>query len=159
MCLADYFITLVQVSRPLCVCTKASEEIFAIIFWILEEKLLVCGRVNFSEDHAASLILSNLHLMPEDVQYGRNVQHLLTALLKFVVVEGNMYISLNLLRYPISFIIQHSVICTPLLRKIDTFFPCIHRYVSFCTLWYTTALLNTVFDLISLNVGASLRHF
>jgi hypothetical protein len=53
--------------------TKASEEIFAIIFCILEEKLLVCGRVNFSEDRVASLVLNNMYLMPEDGQYDRNM--------------------------------------------------------------------------------------
>jgi hypothetical protein len=53
--------------------TKASEKYFAIIFWILEKKLLVCGRVNFSEDHAASLVSNNMFLMPEDGQYRRNM--------------------------------------------------------------------------------------
>jgi hypothetical protein len=33
--------------------------------------------------------------MPEDGQYDQNMQHVLTGLIKFVVVDGNMYLSFN----------------------------------------------------------------
>ena len=35
--------------------------------------------------------------MPEDYQYGRNTQNILTKLIKFVVVDGSKYVSFNMI--------------------------------------------------------------
>jgi hypothetical protein len=34
-----------------------------------------------------------MYLMPEGAQYDRNLQHVLTGLIKFVEPDGNMYIN------------------------------------------------------------------
>lgn len=60
--------------HPLYVSTTASEEVFFIIFRILEQTLLlVWGLVNFFEDFDVSLVLNNMYLMPEYGQYARNM--------------------------------------------------------------------------------------
>jgi len=37
-----------------------------------------------------------MYLMPEDGQYGRNLQHILRVLITFVVADGNTHIDLNI---------------------------------------------------------------
>jgi len=43
--------------------------------------------------HIFLVLQNNMYLMPDDALYDRNMQHVLTKLIGFVVVDGNMYIS------------------------------------------------------------------
>ena len=55
----------------------------------------ICGISHIKNICAFFLVLNIVHEMPEDCQYGRNMQHVLTRRINVVVFEGSTCVSFN----------------------------------------------------------------